>query len=89
MTHHTSELELMQIPGEIIAGTIVSGGLAMFGWIIKLALGEAWRGLQSSLSELRHSVDNLAKKLDAAAEQISEHDARLAVAEDRLRRLGN
>jgi outer membrane murein-binding lipoprotein Lpp len=79
----------MDFPGEVVAGTIIAGGLSVFGWIIKLALGEAWRGLQASLLDLRHSVDNLASQIDSAKEQIAEHDSRLAVAEARLSRMGN
>lgn len=75
--------------GEVIAGAFLAAGIAVFGWLIRLALGETLRGLQASLASLQKSVENLATKVDNATVRIAEHDSRLAVAEDRIARLGN
>ena len=84
----THALEPVAIPGEVIAGSLIAAGLTLFGWILRVALRETLRGIETSLSGLRKSVDNLANKLDDATDRIAEHDSRLAVAEDRLERLG-
>lgn len=83
----THALDPVAIPGEVISGSLIASGLGLFGWIIRVALRETLRGIETSISGLRMSVDNLSAKLDSATERIAEHDSRLAVAEDRLERI--
>lgn len=80
-------MEPLAIPGEVIAGAFVAAGLGVFGWLLRLALGETLRGLQASLADLRRSIDMLTHRVDGATERLLEHESRLAVAEDRIERM--
>lgn len=73
--------------GEIISGALVAGGLAVAGWLVRMALGETLRGIREALGNLQRSVDGQSGELRAAKEEIAEHQARLAVVEDRFSRL--
>lgn len=73
--------------GEIIAGALVAAGMAVAGWLVRLAMGETLRGIRESLGNLQKSVEGLTHEVKTAQERISTHDSRLAVVEDRFSRM--
>lgn len=73
--------------GEVIAAALIAGGLALAGWLVRMALGETLRGIRDSLGGLRLSVSELTDELRSVKKEIGEHASRLAVVEDRFSRL--
>ena len=76
-------MESMQVDAGVVASGLISGALAFFAWVVKIAAREALAGLKQSIDHHAEAIDTLAIEVKEMRREVTDLKTRVVVIETR------
>jgi hypothetical protein len=73
----------MQVDAGVVASGLISGALAFFAWVVKIAAREALAGLKQSIDHHAEAIDTLAIEVKEMRREVTDLKTRVVVIETR------
>ena len=70
-------METIHVDTGVVASGLISGALAFFAWVVKVAAREALAGLKQSIDHHAEAIDTLANEVKEMRQQVSNLEGRM------------